>query len=345
MPNSEGLMNSTTTLFISFGVGLLLIVAGTIGYIVIEGWPWLDALYMTMITLSTVGYGEVHDVSQVGRIFTMFLVFFGVGFTLFIAGAVMQFVVDGRLRVFLGRRRLDQQIGRLRDHYIICGYGRIGRVLCKKLRRKPIQMVVIEMDPELTSAMEEDGVLYIVGNASDESVLRKAGIEHAKMLVSILATDTDNVFLVLTARQLNPDLYIIARASRDESASKLIAAGASKVESPYNVGAARMANSILRPTVTDFLDLAFAHKRKDIQMEELPVHTTSPLVDVMLKDSGIRANYNCIIIAIKSSDGDMTFNPSFEYKIKNGDTLIAVGEVENLYKLEKALGPNDKSQP
>jgi voltage-gated potassium channel len=332
-------MNSTRTLFISFGVGLFLIIAGTSGYVVIEGWSWLDALYMTMITLSTVGYGEVHDVSRVGRIFTIFLVFFGVGFTLFLAGAVMQFVVDGRLRVFLGRRRLDQQIGRLRDHYIICGYGRIGRVLCKKLRRKPIKLVIIEMNPDLIPVMEEDGILYITGNAADEAVLRKAGIEHAKMLVSILATDTDNVFLVLTARQLNPDLYIIARASREESVSKLMAAGANKVESPYNVGAVRMANSILRPTVTDFLDLAFAYKRKDIQMEELPVSPSSALVDVMLKDSGIRANHNCIIIAIKASDGNMTFNPSFENIIKSGDTLIAVGEVENLDNLEKALGP------
>lgn len=331
-------MNSTRTLFISFGVGLLLIIAGTSGYVVIEGWSWLDALYMTMITLSTVGYGEVHTVSHVGRIFTILLVFFGVGFTLFLAGAVMQFVVDGRLRVFLGRRRLDQKIGRLRDHYIICGYGRIGRVLCKKLRRKPIKMVVIEMNPEMIPVMEEDGVLYITGNAADEAILENAGIEHAKMLVSVLATDTDNVFLVLTARQLNPDLYIIARASQEESVSKLMAAGANKVESPYNVGAARMANSILRPTVTDFLDLAFAYKRKDIQMEELPVSSSSALVNMMLKDSGIRANYNCIIIAIKASDGDMTFNPSFESVIKSGDTLIAVGEVENLDHLEKALG-------
>lgn len=331
-------MNSTRTLFISFGIGLFLIIAGTTGYVLIEGWSWLDALYMTMITLSTVGYGEVHSVSHIGRIYTIFLVFFGVGFTLFLAGAVMQFVVDGRLRIFLGRRRLDQQISRLRDHYIICGYGRIGRVLCNKLRRKPIRMVIIEMNPELIPVMEADGILYLTGNAADETTLRKAGIEHAKMLVSVLATDTDNVFLVLTARQLNPDLYIIARAGREESISKLMAAGANKVESPYNVGATRMANSILRPTVTDFLDLAFTYQRKDIQMEELPVSSSSALVNVMLKDSGIRANYNCIIIAIKGADGRMTFNPSFETVIKSGDTLIAVGEVDNLDNLAKTLG-------
>ncbi len=339
LPTTGTFMNSTNTLFISFVLGILLIIAGTFGYVLIEGWPWLDALYMTMITLSTVGYGEVHTVSSAGRIYTIFLVFFGVGFTLFVAGAVMQFVVDGRLRVFLGRRRLDHQISQLRHHYIVCGYGRIGRVLCKKLRRKTIDIVVIEKDAELIPTMEEDGVLYLSGNAAEEAILQKAGIQHAKMLVSVLATDTDNVFLVLTARQLNPNLYIIARAGREESVLKLQAAGANKVESPYYMGAARMANSILRPTVTDFLDSAFAHKRKDIQMEELPVSASSSLVNLMLKDSGIRPSYNCIIIAIKTAKGEMVFNPSFENTINDGDTLIAVGEVENLDRLAKTLCP------
>lgn len=332
-------MDSTKKLFLAFVFGLLIIPCGTIGYVFIESWHWLDALYMTIITLSTVGYGEVHQVSTAGRIYTIFLVFFGVGYTLFVAGAVVQFMIEGRLQDILGRRRLDKQINRLKNHYIVCGYGRIGRVLCKKLRPKPMDLVVIEKNPDLVPVMEKDGVLYLSGNAADEALLKMAGIAHAKGLISALATDTDNVYLVLTARQLNKELFIIARAGQDESKSKLLAAGANKVESPYYVGAMRMAQSIMRPTVTDFLDLALAHRRKDIQMEEFPVSNTSPLAGVMLKDSGIRQKYDLIIIAMKSMDGTMEFNPSFETTIQAGETLIAVGESEDLGKLEKVLNP------
>ena len=266
----------------------------------------------------------------------------GVGFTLYIASALVQVVVEGRIRAILGRRRLDKKIARFKDHYIICGYGRIGRVLCNKLKRNPLDLVVVDSNRELVPTMEEDGVLYICGDATAESNLIKAGIDRAKGLIAALATDTENVFLVLTARQLNPDLYIIARASHSESKSKLKAAGANKVESPYDMGAASMAQRILRPTVTSFLDLAFAHSRKDIQMEEIPVKACSALEGVMLKDSGIRQEFNLIIIAIKKSDGSMLFNPSFETTFKKGDTVIAVGQEANLLGLGKILNPGQQ---
>jgi len=227
----------------------------------------------------------------------------------------------------------------MKNHYIVCGYGRIGRVVCRNLKRKPLDLVVIEKDPELISVMDADGVLYISGDAADEENLIRAGIKRAKGLVAVLASDADNVFLVLTARQLDPDLLIIARASQEESKSKLRAAGANTVESPYGIGAASMAHRIIRPTVTSFLDLAFAHKRKDIQMEEIPVSASSDLVNIMLKDTGIRQKYNLIIIAIKKSDKSMLFNPSFEAMIEVGDTIIAVGEEVNLQELEKILNP------
>ncbi len=267
------------------------------------------------------------------------LVFFGVGFTLYIAAAVVQFMVEGRIRIILGRRRLEKKIDRMKNHYIVCGYGRIGRVLCKNLKRKPLDLVVVEKNPELTFVMDADGVLYISGDAADEENLIRAGIKRAKGLVAVLASDADNVFLVLTARQLDPDLLIIARASQEESKSKLRAAGANTVESPYDMGAASMAHRIIRPTVTSFLALAFAHKRKDIQMEEIPVSASSELVNVMLKDTGIRQKYNLIIIAIKKQDNSMLFNPSFEATIEVGDTVIAVGEEANLQKLEHILNP------
>ena len=320
-------------------MALFIVIFGTTGYIVIEGWGFLDALYMTIITISTVGYSEVHHVSKAGRLFTILLVFFGVGFTLYIAAAVVQFMVEGRIRIILGRRRLEKKISRMKNHYIVCGYGRIGRVLCNNLKRKPLDLVVVEKNPEMISVMDADGILYISGDAADEENLIKAGIKRAKGLVAALASDADNVFLVLTARQLDPDLIIIARASQEESKSKLRAAGANTVESPYDMGAASMAHRIIRPTVTSFLDFAFTHKRKDIQMEEIPVSASSDLVNVMLKDTGIRQKYNLIIIAIKKPDNSMLFNPSFEATIEVGDTVIAVGEEINLQKLEHILNP------
>ncbi|MGD8519635.1 MAG: potassium channel protein [Desulfobacterales bacterium] len=332
-------MDSTRHLLISVVLSTLIIIIGTAGYMLIEDWGILDALYMTIITISTVGYREVHDVGAMGRIFSIFLIFSGVGFTLYVAAAVVQFMVEGRIRIILGRRRLDQKLNRLRNHYIVCGYGRIGRVLVRDLRRTPMDLVVIDKDPELVAVMEKDNVLYVTGEASDETNLIKAGIHRAKGLIAVLATDTENVFLVLTARQLARELLIIARASKEEAKSKLKAAGADTVESPYEMGAVSMAHRIVRPTVTSFLDLAFAHTRKDIQMEEIPVDASSSLVDVMLKDSGIRQNYNLIIIAIKKPDGSMLFNPSFEAVIQPEDTVIAVGEVDNLQKLERILNP------
>ncbi len=332
-------MDSTKHLVIAIALSVGIIIFGTFGYMLIEGWGFLDALYMTIITLTTVGYSEVQALSRPGRIYTMVLIFSGFGFFVYAAGAVVQFMVEGQIRTILGRRRLDRKIDRMKAHYIICGYGRIGRVICRKLRSKPLDIVVIEHNPELIPRMEKDGILFIHGEAADESNLLRARIEQATGLVAALATDADNVFLVLTARQLNPDLTIIARAGDERANSKLKAAGANRVESPYEMGAAGMAQRILRPTVTNFLDLALSDKPTDIQMEEIPVSAASDMVGVMLKDSGIRQRFHLIIIAIKKPDGSMLFNPSFEATINIGDTVIAVGEDTNLQQLERILNP------
>ncbi len=334
-------MDSTRHLIISVALVTIIMILGSLGYMLIEGWGLLDAFYMTVITISTVGYREVHDVGLPGRIFSIFLIFSGVGFTMYVAAAVVQFMVEGQIRIIMGRRRLDYKIDHLKNHYIICGYGRIGRVLCHNLRREPLKLVIIEKNPDLIPVMEKDNLLYVCGEATDETNLLKAGIQRAKGLIAVLATDTENVFLVLTARQLAPDLTIVARASQERAKSKLKAAGADTVESPYEMGAASMAHRIIRPTVTSFIDLAFAHQRKDIQMEEIPVSESSELANVMLKDSGIRQNYNLIIIAIKKSDGSMLFNPSFETVILSEDTVIAVGEVDNLQRLGCVLNPDE----
>mgnify|MGYP001825955633 FL=1 len=333
-------MNSTKHLVMAILFSIVIVVIGTAGYMLIEGWGILDALYMTVITYSTVGYSEVHNISEIGRLYTVFLIFLGVGFFLYVAGAVIQFMVEGKIRTVLGRRKLDRQIHHLKNHYIVCGYGRIGRVICETLKRSPIDLVVIENNEKLVPEISTDNILYLWGDASDEALLLKAGIQRAKGLVAALGTDAENVFLVLTARQLAPNLFITARASDTDVKKKLRAAGADSVESPYEKGAMRMAQRITRPTVTTFLDLALESRTSDIQMEEIPVNPDSPLNGVILKDSGIRQNFNLIIIAIKKPDGGMTFNPSFEARIMSGDTVIAVGESKNLQDLEKVLNPS-----
>ncbi len=333
-------MQNTKHFIISILLATLLILCGTYGYMLIEDWDTLDALYMTVITLATVGYGEVHEISDAGRAYTIILIISGVGFFLYVVGAVIQFMVEGRVRLIMGRRRLTRKIARLKNHYIVCGYGRIGKVICDKLLEEDFTVVVIDKNPDLYEALEAKGLISICGDATDENTLLKAGVLNSKTLIAALGTDTENVFLVLTGRQLSPDLKIIARAGTDGAKSKLAAAGANTVEAPYETGAAAMAHRAIRPAVTGFLDLAFTDRHKDIQMEEIPVARSSKLDGVMLKDSGIRQKYNLIIIAIKKPDDRMLFNPSYESILHADDTVIAVGELSNLQKLASELNPS-----
>jgi len=305
----------------------------------IEGWSFMDGLYMTVITLATVGYGEVHRISQAGRLFTVILIVLGVGFTLYVIGNVVQFLVEGQIRTVLGRFKLEKQISRLRDHYIVCGYGRIGRALSGFLIQKYLDIVVIEKDEGRIPVMNEDGVLYLVGEAADPDNLVKAGLKRAKGLLAVLASDADNVFLVLTAKRLNPDIFIVARAVQNSTKETLYSAGANNVVSPYDLGARRMAHAILRPSVIQFLEMAFVDSGTDIYVEEFPVSAASRLVGCKLIDSGIRKDLDLIIITIKKADGAMSFNPSADTVIEAGDTLIAVGASRNLLKLSKRLNP------
>lgn len=318
---------------------LLILFLGTCGYMALEGWDVLDSLYMAVITLTTVGFAEVHEVGRAGRVFTILLIFLGGGFWIYLVGTVVQFMVEGRIREIMGRRKLDNRIDRLADHYIVCGYGRIGRVITQHLKDMPTGVVVMEKEQEMAATLDADGMLYVMGDAAEEENLVRAGIMRAKYLVAALATDMDNVYLVLTARQLNPDLFIVARSGDIRAQSKLRAAGANRVESPYDMGATSMALRILRPTVTNFLDMVLTRQQKDIQMEEMVVDAGSRLVGAKLMDSGIRQDLDLIIISIKRADGSMLFNPSSETKIMAGDTVIAVGDYDNLVKFEGVLNP------
>jgi len=332
-------MNKLNEIIIAAAVSFAISAFGTAGYMIIEGWTFLDSLYMVALTLSTVGYSEVHPISPPGRVFTIILIISCVSLVLYMAGIIVKFVVEGEIRSILGRRKLDKNISKLKGHYIVCGYGRIGRILCKQLAEQTSDIVVMEKSLELEPSMIEDKMLYILGDASDEAILLKAGIEKASHLIAALATDIDNVFLVLTARQLNPEINIMARAASNKAKSKLYAAGANRVESPYDIGAVSMGMRLLRPNVSNFLDIALTRRDKAIQIEEIAVAAKSSFTNIMLKDSGIRQKYNLIIIAIKKSNGEMIFNPSFDTYMEDGDTVIAMGRGSNLKRFHTALNP------
>ena len=332
-------MDRTTHLIITILVSAILVALGTAGYMLIEGWPVLDSLYMTVITFSTVGFGEIRQLSPAGRIFTLILIVLGVGFVAYVIGNVIQFLVEGRIRLILGRHKLDKKIDRMNSHYIVCGYGRMGRALCRYLSQRHLNFVVIEKNTNRIPVMNEDGILFIAGEAPQEANLNKAGIKRASNLIATLGTDADNVFLVLLARGLNPNLYVVARASQDETKKPLYSAGANVVVSPFDVGARRMAHAILRPNVIRFLELAFSDESTDIHIEEVKVAASSTLVDVTLQDSGIRKTYDLIILSIVKEDGTMLFNPSADTKINAGDTVVAVGCHESLVKLGEVLSP------
>jgi voltage-gated potassium channel len=335
----EGRLDRTPHLVIIVLLASFLVALGTAGYMVIEDWSLLDSLYMTVITLSTIGYSEVNPVSQPGRVFTLILIVMGVGFFLYVIGNVVQFLVEGRIRVVLGRHKLDKQISQLNNHYIVCGYGRMGRAFCRYLTQKHLKFVVIEKNTDRIPVMNTDHVLYVAGEATAEDNLLKAGVERASNLIAALGTDADNVFLVLLAKGLNPALYVVARASQNASKKPLDTAGADVVVSPFDIGARRMAHAILRPNVIRFLEFAFADESTDIHIEEIPVGASSRLVDVSLQESGIRQTYNLIILAVIRNDGNMLFNPSASTTIGAGEKVIAVGSNESLLRLEKALNP------
>lgn len=315
----------------------LVFLAGVAGYMLVEGWNFLDSFFMVVITLSTVGYGQVHPLSDQGVILTSILIMGGVGSFAYLVGAFTQLIVEGRLQTFLGRRRVQRIIDGLSGHVIICGYGRIGNVVAKEIIREGIPVVVIERSPDLVARMEEEGVPHVIGDATEDAALMAAGLTRARTIVTALTQDSANVFVALTARQLNPGIQIIARAETEAHIPRLERAGANKVLMPHVIGGYRMAQSVLRPAVTDFLDLALLSESMELQMEELRVTAAGELVGRDLVGAQIRPRFDLIIIAIKKADGEMLFNPTPHAILEADDTLIAVGRPENLNQIRKIL--------
>lgn len=308
----------------------LLIALGTFGYMVIEGFSLLDALFMTVITLTTVGYGEVRPLDEAGRLFTIVLIMLGAGFVAYNLAYFTQLLLDGNLLELYRRRRVRKKLEQLRNHYIICGYGQMGQIVARELIKHNVPIVVIENDEATVMRLQEKGILHLAGDATEEENLVAAGVQKASGLVSVVFKDTDNVFIVLTAKDLNKDLFICVRAGTPGTEKRLLKAGANRVVSPYASSALRIAHQILRPTVTDFLELALSGEGMELSMEELQLPEGADIVGKDLMHSGIRSEYNLIIVAIKRSDGRMIYNPSPKEVLHAGDTLVAIGPQENL---------------
>lgn len=317
---------------------LLILIYGTSGYMFIEDTSLTDALYMTVISITTVGFSEVMPLSPAGKYFTMILVFGGVGLFLFIVSLITQAMVEGGLQTYLGRRHMEKKLAVLKDHYIVCGFGRIGKVISKILHENKRTFVIIENNPEEISAIEELGYLVLRGDSTSDDILKKSNIYDAKALIAVTSSDADNVYVILSARVLKPDIYILARSSGKKGAeTKLLRAGANKVFSPYEIGARRMAQAIVRPTVIDFIDLTVHDGELGLRLEELQVSDKATFANKTLMQSGIRSEHDLIVVAIKREKGEMLFNPNPNTEILPGDILVVLGEHTNIQGLEKKL--------
>lgn len=335
--DSRNTTNKVYKIFKGFIILLFIVAIGSAGYMKIENMSLFDSIYMTVITITTVGFREVKEISIEGRLFTILLIFSGMGIIAYIVGLTAQGMIELQIRTIIGRRKLDLKIKKIKDHFIICGFGRIGKVICRELLAKKTPMLVIENSHDNRELLDLESIPYIIDDATSEDVLLEAGIERAKGLISVVASDADNLFITLTARGLNPGAFILARADEEKSEKKLLRAGADKVFLPYTIGGLKMAQSITKPAVTDFIEFTVHNNDMGLEMEELDVGQDSRLNGLKLMDSGIRQEMDIIIVAIRKTTGEMSFNPSSETKIEAGDTLIALGKSGDLDKLESIL--------
>jgi len=314
-----------------------LITVGVLGYMTIAGMTFIEALYMTVTTLSTVGYREVRELDTAGRIFTMALIVSGLGIVFYTASLVARDVIEGEIQRTFGRRRVQRQIAQMEDHFVVCGFGRMGRIVCKELAAKPVAFVVIEREAESLRHLEDEQYPHVAGDATEDDILVEAGIKRARGLVAALPTDSANVYVVLSARELNPSLLIVARAEDERSERKLLHAGATRVVSPYVIGGHRMAHSLLRPAVVDVIDLATHYRSIELQIEEVSVAAGTFAAGETVAGSGIRERSGIIVIAIKKANDEMLFNPKPDVSIHAGDRLVLMGETASLRELEQQL--------
>lgn len=315
--------------------------AGTIGFHVIEGWSWFQSFYGTLMTISTIGSKPEDLLSKRGQAFNIFVMFAGLIVVGFMVGSVTAAVIQFELSSFFGRRRMEKELGKLKNHYIICGVGRVGRRIAAEIAARKLPFVIIEKDPVRAQWAQDQNFLVIIGDASNEAVLRQAHINEAKGLASAVTSDAQNVYIALTARSLAPELPIVARAAEEDAESKLVTAGANAVVSPYTYAGQRIARTLLRPRVQGFIDTVFAPLADgglDVQVEELRISEKSPIAGQTMGELDAGRRFGVIILGIRRHDGRVEFNPGREGAAAPGDTLIAIGETHQLKALEHFLG-------
>ena len=322
---------------LSFTLLLLTLALGTAGYHFIEGMTFFEGLYMTVITISTVGFQEVRPLSEAGRVLTIVIISTGIMIAAYTIGTLVRVFIEGELRKTFGRRKVEKKISQLKDHYIICGYGRIGSLVCAELRDHGMECVVIENHPSSIERMEADRVLYLPLDATVDSTLIEAGIMHARGIVTAVGSDADNVFITLTAKGLRPDIFVLSRASDEKNEIKLKRAGANRVVSPYLIGGKRMAHVLIRPTVIDFIDIAVTDGNLDLQMEECRIPPASDLVGKNLVESNLRKDFGVIIVLIKKHDGAMIFNPQSNEVLEADDILVVLGKKGDMRRMSRAI--------
>lgn len=316
--------------------GLVLIVLlGTLGYHLLEGWSFFDSLYMTIITLATIGYGEVHPLTLGGRTFTMVLIALGVTAAGFIFTSLTQLLVETQVTAAYGRRKLFRDINKLKNHYILCGAGRVGLRIIDEFKKKDADFVVIERDPAIADRLLSQGELVLIGDATDEAVLEGANVKNARSLIAAASSDAENVYIALTARGINPDLYIVARANDQSGERQMMRAGVNKVVSPALIGSHRMAQAAMSPAVADFIELTTMTEGLDLLFEQVRIEPGSLLAKKQIKNSGIRAEHNVMIVAITDHEGRMQFNPDGNQELNIGDLLIAIGTRAGVKNLER----------
>ncbi|MCX6610435.1 MAG: NAD-binding protein [Acidobacteria bacterium] len=315
-----------------------LILFGTLGFIIVERYHWFDALYMTVITLTTVGYYEVKALSAAGRVFNMVLLLVGVNAILFGVGMMTSTIIELQLDHYFDRKRRQRMIDSLHDHYIICGFGRVGRGAAHELMHAKVPVVVIDNSEDRIDMVIKAGMLGVLADSTRDETLRGVRIDRARGLVAALASDADNLFLTLSAKTLNPKLTVATRANEEESAAKLRRAGADSVVSPYGVTGSRLAQSLIRPHVTQFLDYAMLDPSVDLGIEQFRIDPGSGFSTSAVRDlKGMRKEYGVTVLAIRRGDGEMVFNPDPDSPIHTGDHLIVMGKASSQQQLERLL--------
>ncbi len=317
---------------------IVVIAVGTVGYMLIEHWTLLDSLFMTVTTIFTVGYGEIHPQTGIGRVFTLIVIILGVGTILYGIGAMVEFVIGGQLSGLFRRRVVKKRVDRLQGHYIICGYGRVGEAVAEQFKCDKAKFLVIDNDPESQAKAETAGILLVRGDASSDDVLEAAGVKRAKGLVSAVGSDAGNIYIVLSARVMNPDLFIIARAASQDAASKLARAGASRVVSPYDIGGRKMATLMLKPLVSDYLEIVTGGGELAFLVEEFQLGAGCCVIGRSIEALEVRKKTGATILAVqRAATGLFDTNPSPEATLHSGDKIIAIGTSADIGRLEQLI--------